>query len=700
MLSMPFRVTSLKSSVPRVFACHFSSDAEKTSAASAATEEEVEEPEAVKPTVKPGNSSVHEFQAETTQLLEIVAKSLYTDREVFVRELISNAADALEKVRHLTSTGTTIEDAEKDLQIFIDLDKDAQTITISDTGIGLTKDELHKCLGTIARSGSKQFVKEATGSSTDAAHSIIGQFGVGFYSAFMVADNVSVFTKSALPGSESLVWTSKGVGKYDINEAENVSRGTSVVIKLREDAKEFADKANVRDIIKKYSNFVNFPIILDGDKVNTLKAIWTLNKNEIAEEEYTEFYRFIANAYDEPMFRLHFSADAPIALNALLFVGTQHLEKFGQGRMEKNHSLYSRKVLITNKADTLMPDFLRFVHMVIDSEDIPLNVSRENMQDSNLMNRISKVLTTRILRFFEEKARREPEKYLEFFNEFGPFLQEGAVSHPEHKNQLAKLLRFESSALEAGEKTSLDEYMARGKVEDGKIYYLSSANRKLALASPYYEVFKKKKKEVLFLYSPLDDLALSNIETYNGKSITSAESEDVKDITDATDDDSKDETEALSKEEEDSVVDYIKSVLGDRVKSVKTTTRLVDSPAVATGHGSSSVQQMMKAIGKQHGVTEAMMQTTKPHLEVNASHPIIVGLNTYRHTNPPVADQLTEQLLDNALVSAGILDDPRQMLGRINDLLSVIVASPTSADAAATEGVELEESSVTIEDKK
>ena len=272
---------------------------------------------------------MHEFQAETSQLLEIVAKSLYTDREVFVRELISNAADALEKVRHLTSTGESIENPEKDLEIFIDLDKDARTITISDTGIGLTKDELHKCLGTIARSGSKQFVKEATGSSTDAAHSIIGQFGVGFYSAFMVAEDVNVFTKSALPGSESFVWTSKGVGQYDVNEADNVSRGTSVVITLREDAKEFADKANVRDIIKKYSNFVNFPIILDGEKVNTLKAIWTLNKNEITDDEYTEFYRFIANAYDDPMFRLHFSADAPISLNALLFVGTQHLEKFG-----------------------------------------------------------------------------------------------------------------------------------------------------------------------------------------------------------------------------------------------------------------------------------------------------------------------------------------------------------------------------------
>merc|ERR1719181_1974953 len=355
----------------------------------------------------------------------------------------------------------------------------------------------------------------------------------------MVADGVKVFTKSALPGSESLVWTSNGVGQYDINDAENVPRGTSVVIKLKDDAKEFADKANVRGIIKKYSNFVNFPIILDGDKVNTLKAIWTLNKNEISDSEYTEFYRFIANAYDDPLFRLHFSADAPISLNALLFVGTQHMEKYGQGRMEKNHSLYSRKVLITNKADTLMPDFLRFVHMVIDSEDIPLNVSRENMQDSNLIQRISKVLTTRILRFFEEKAKREPELYLTFFKEFGSFLQEGAVSHPEYKNQIAKLLRYESTDLPEGEKTSFDEYISRSKVEDGKIYFLMSANRKLALASPYYEVFKKQKKEVLLVYSPLDDLALNTIETFNGKQIVSAESEDVAEVTDAADKDTE-----------------------------------------------------------------------------------------------------------------------------------------------------------------
>jgi len=655
----------------------------------------------VKPTVKPGTNSVHDFQAETSQLLDIVAKSLYTDREVFVRELVSNSADALEKVRHLTATGESIEDPDRDLEIRIDLDKDEQTITISDSGVGLNKDELHTCLGTIARSGSKQFVQEATGTSTDAASSIIGQFGVGFYSSFMVADSVDVFTKSAMPGSESLVWSSQGVGQYDVNEAENVSRGTSVVIKLRDDAKEFADKANVRDIIKKYSNFVNFPIILDGDRVNTLKAIWTLNKNEISDNEYTEFYRFIANAYDDPMFRLHFSADAPIALNALLFVGTQHMEKYGQGRMEKNHSLYSRKVLITNKADTLMPDFLRFVHMVIDSEDIPLNVSRENMQDSNLMKRISKVLTTRILRFFEEKAKREPEQYLTFFKEFGSFLQEGAISHHEHKDQIAKLLRYDSTDLPEGEKTSFDEYISRSKVEDGKIYFLMSANRKLALASPYYEVFKKQKKEVLLVYSPLDDLALNTIETFNGKKLVSAESEDVEEVADAAAEDD-DSVDAMSKEDEKSVIEYMSSVLGDKVKSVKTTTRLVDSPAVATGHGSSSVQQMMKAIGKQNGMMDQMMEGTKPHLEVNAAHPIIVGLNSYRHTRPEVAEQLTEQLLDNALVSAGILDDPRQMLGRINDLLSVIVTSPAAAAAAEPEAAaaaESEESSVTVESK-
>lgn len=351
----------------------------------------------------------HEFQAETRQLLDIVTHSIYTDKDVFIRELISNASDALEKLRHLQSTGVALQDAELEPQITITTDEKAGTLTIADTGVGMSKDELIDNLGTIARSGSKAFLEQlkdgsSDGQSGDALSGIIGKFGVGFYSAFMVADKVEVFSQSALSNRQGFLWRSDGSGSYEIAEANDVTRGSRIVIHLKDSCKEFGTKAKVESIIRRYSNFVSFPIILDGDTVNTVQALWTKSENDVTDEEYTEFYKFIANAFDEPTYRLIFKADAPIELKTLFFIGSSHTEKFGYSRLEPGVSLYSRKVLIERNSPDILPDWMRFVRGVVDSEDLPLSLSREKMQDSRLIHKIRDVLTRRIIRFLEREV--------------------------------------------------------------------------------------------------------------------------------------------------------------------------------------------------------------------------------------------------------------------------------------------------------
>lgn len=431
----------------------------------------------------------HSFQAETKQLLDMVTNSLYTDKEVFVREIISNASDALEKLRYHEANGLTVAAAEPSdsadgadddefdadrLRITITVDKEANTLSISDSGIGMAEEELHSNLGTIARSGSKAFVQgveegsAADSGGADPASNLIGKFGVGFYSAFMVADKVDVFTRSSLADdAEALRWSSDGLGAYTVArvDAAEAPRGSKVVLHLKDDVKEFSEDGVVERIIKKYSNFVNFPIFIgegeEAKKVNTVQALWSLEPHTVSEEQHDEFYKFVANAYDDPMYTLHFRSDAPIEIKSLFYVGQTHQEKYGMGRMEPGVSLYSRKVLIEPNSKALLPDWMRFARGVVDSEDIPLNISRESMQDSRLIQRIRKVLTKRFIKFLEKNAKDDAAQYRTFFDEFGHFIKEGICTDYESKDDLAKLLRFATSALPEGELTSLDECVCR-----------------------------------------------------------------------------------------------------------------------------------------------------------------------------------------------------------------------------------------------
>src|SRR5687767_6086241 len=417
----------------------------------------------------------YEFQAEIKQLLDIVIHSLYTEKEIFVRELVSNASDALEKLRHTQLTEKEIF-GDQPLEINVTTDDKAKTLTIQDYGIGMTRAELIENLGTIAHSGSKAFLK-ALGEGGAKNTNLIGQFGVGFYSAFMVAKSVKVYSHSWRASEPGHVWTSDGSGSYEIEESEGQRRGTKIVIELKDDCAEFSQEWKVKEILERYSAFVSFPINLNGKRINTVQALWLRNKNEIKDEEYTEFYKFQAHAFDEPRLRLHFSADAPLAINALLFVPKENTEKLGFARTEASVSLYCRKVLIDAKPKNLLPEWLRFLKGVVDSEDLPLNISRETMQDKALVDKLNKVITKRFLKFLDEEATQRPESYAKFYSEFGLFLKEGAALDFAHKDQLVKLLRFESSLTEKTKSTSLADYVSRMGADQKEIYYLNGKDR-------------------------------------------------------------------------------------------------------------------------------------------------------------------------------------------------------------------------------
>jgi molecular chaperone HtpG len=605
----------------------------------------------------------HAFQAEIGQLLEIVTHSLYTDKEIFVRELISNAADALEKLKFLQTSGASVVEPELPLTIIVTTDETAKTITIADTGVGMSEAELVENLGTIAHSGSKAFLEQLKASKDD-AH-LIGQFGVGFYSAFMVADQVSVYTRSAKEDGAGLLWTSDGASGYEIEPAEAQSRGTRIVLHLKEE--EFAKEYRIESIIKRYSNFVQFPIELNGKGVNTQQALWTKNKNELTDADYEGFYKYVAHDSEPPQYRLHFSADAPLSIKALLFVPQKNHELVSMSRSEPEVHLYCKKVLIQANPKHLFPEWLRFLRGVVDSEDLPLNISRETMQDSALMRKLNDVLTKKVLRWLDDEAKADADKYAAFFAQHGHALKEGVATDWTHREALSKLLRFESSSTEAGKLTSLPDYVGRMPEGQEEIYFLLAPTRESAEASPYYEVFKEKKWEVLFLTDPRDEFVMDHLGTFDSKKVVAAEKAEVK-LDTATD------TQKLSEDEAGQLAAFMKETLGDRVNEVRASQRLVGSPAVVVDKDTgmtTSMRRVMKAMAQREGGAGAF--DSKPDLEINPGNSMMVKLGKIRETDADLARQVTEQIFDNALVAAGLMEDPRTMLSRMNTLLERVL---------------------------
>ncbi len=605
----------------------------------------------------------HGFQAEVKQLLDIVIHSLYTDKEIFVRELVSNAADALEKLRLKQLKEKNVVDADIPLEINITTDEENNTLTISDAGIGMTRAELQQNLGTIAHSGTKAFLQQLKDKGESNAD-VIGQFGVGFYSAFMAADEVEVHTHSwDSEEGEHLVWTSDGSTGYTIEESSEVQRGCRMVLKLKEDQAEFAKTETIKAILEKYSTFVSFPINLNGEKVNKVEALWLKSKSDISKEEYSEFYKFVAGAWDEPRYTMHFSADAPLAINSLLFVPQENQEQFGMGQMEAGVSLYCRKVMIEAKPKNLLPDWLRFLKGVIDSEDLPLNISRESMQDSALIQKLNKLITKRYLKFLEKQAKDDSEKYEEFFSKFSRFLKEGIATSFEHQEALAKLLRFESTMTEVGKVTSFADYVDRAKDDQNEIYYLVGASREVIENGPYLEAFKARGIEVAIFTDAVDQYVFDTMPEFKGKKLVSADRADIELDDVATDGEALDEV-ALA-----SLTEWMAEALGERVEKVEAGKRLVDSPVAALAPQeapNAQMRAMMKAMGQD-------APEPKVVLEVNPRHEVIKNLSALKESDEELASMVTQQLTDNALLAAGMMDNPQKMVNRMNDLLGKIV---------------------------
>ncbi|HQF40240.1 MAG TPA: molecular chaperone HtpG [Opitutaceae bacterium] len=607
----------------------------------------------------------HVFQAEVKQLLDLVIHSLYTDREIFIRELVSNASDALEKLRHLKLVEKDIFDADLPLEVNITTDDKAGTITFQDHGIGMSRTELVENLGTIAHSGTKAFLNSLKEKGDNTNASLIGQFGVGFYSAFMPAKEVKVYTHSWRPTDEHLVWTSDGTGAYEIETTADQKRGCKIVITLKDDQKQFAQASEVKRILEHYSAFVTFPVNLNGEKINKVEALWLRAKSAIKDEEYTEFYKFQAKAFDEPRFRLHFNADAPLTINSLLFTPKENQERFGFGRMEAGVSLYCKNVLIDAKPEGLLPEWLRFLKGVVDSADLPLNISRESMQDSALVQKLNRVITKRYLKFLEEEAEKNADAYADFYKQFGIFLKEGVTSDFTHREQLAKLLRYESSLTEKGKTTTLAEYVKRMPEAQKEIYFLHALNRAALESGPYLEAFKSRNFEVLFVYEPIDEFVMSHLSTFEGKRLVSADSADL-DLGDAP----AATGEALPEADVNALSSWLKEKLGDaKVGKVEAGKRLVDSPVVALNSDkflSPAMRRIMRAMKQ-----EEAEQPPKMDLEINPRHPLIKSLHKLSTTDADRAALIAEQLYENALLAAGIVEEPRNFVTRLNKILEM-----------------------------
>ena len=602
----------------------------------------------------------HEFQAEVKQVLDIVVNSLYTDKEIFIRELVSNASDATEKLRHTQLTEKNIYEADKELEIHVQFDEENNTLTIQDAGIGMTREELVENLGTIAHSGSKAFLK-ALQESGEKNDNLIGQFGVGFYSVFMVADKVEVFTRTWKENGESLCWISDGSGSYEIKTIEgDEPRGTRILIHLSEDFKEFTKKERLETIINNYSAFIQFPIKLNDETLKTMGALWLKNKNEISDEDYKEFYKFQSKAFDEPQFWLHFNADAPLEINALLFTPSENMEGFGFGRMEPGVNLYCRKILIEADPKNLLPDWLRFLRVVVDSSDLPLNISRESMQDSSLVQKLNKLLTKRYLKQLEEKSNKEPETYTNFWKKFGLFLKEGVTSDFTHRDQLLKLLRYESSYTKEGETTSLSDYLSRALDGQKEIYFLFGANRKALENSPYLEAFNSRNIEVLFLFEPIDEFVMNHGRSFEEKNFVSADSADID--LDAIKKVEQDESEEkLDEATEKSLCEFLKETLPE-IKEISTSSRLTNSPAIIVNSDKMMTAQMKKMLKAMQKMDEMQGAETSIHLEINPKHPLIKNIAVLQSSNPDLAKLLSKQILETSKVSAGLIEDPSQLV--------------------------------------
>ncbi|MHB8930773.1 MAG: molecular chaperone HtpG [Melioribacteraceae bacterium] len=613
----------------------------------------------------------YEFKAEIKKLLDILVHSLYTSREIFLRELISNASDALDKLRFESNRGTEMFDKDLALEIKIEFDEKKKFLTITDTGIGMTHDELITNIGTIAKSGTEEFVRLIAETKADASN-IIGKFGVGFYSVFMVAHEVIIKTKSFRNDEKAVEWKSDGLGEYEIIELdEKLPRGTKVEIYLKDDAVEFAEKWRLESIIKKHSNFISYPIFLEKDKINTVSALWREPKSSITKEQYDEFYKFLSYDSEAPMDVIHKSVDAPIQFNVLLFIPKKSNDFFWQDRENYGLDLYVRRVLIQHKNKELLPEYLSFVKGVVDSEDLPLNISRETLQENVVFTKIASSVSSTIFNYLADKAKSDPASYNDFWKEHGKIFKLGYSDFSNHDKYL-ELIRFNSSfCKDKDELTSLADYASRMKEGQKEIYFITGTNREAIKSDPHMEIFKNKGLEVLYLIDPIDEFVVQSIHKYKDYDFKSAESVDSKKMSDIKNvDEKKNEIEELSKDDEKqffSLLSKMESILSDRVEDVVKSDRLVDSASciVSKDEGlSAAMQKILRMTNKEMG-------QQKKIFEVNPNHKLVRNLiKVFKaDSNDDFIVNVTEQLFESALLQEGSLDDPHTLIQRLNKSL-------------------------------
>lgn len=613
----------------------------------------------------------YEFKAEVKQLLDILVHSLYTSREIFLRELISNSSDALDKLRFESTKGSDILDKDLPLEIRINFNEKKKLITVSDTGIGMTRDELIKNIGTIAKSGSADFIKQLS-EHKDQANNIIGKFGVGFYSVFMVAEKVIIKTKSFKKDEPAVEWISNGLGNYGIADLdENIKRGTSIEIHLKDETKDFADKYRLESIIKKHSNFISFPIYVDKEKVNTISALWREPKSSIKKEQYNEFYKFLTYDNEEPMDVIHISVDAPIQFRSLLFIPKKNFDFLGMNREDYGLDLYVRRVLIQHQNKDLLPEYLSFIKGVVDSEDLPLNISRETLQENIIFTKISQNITNQVLSYLNKKTKDEPEKYAEFWKEHGRIFKLGYTDFT-NAEKYSVLLRFNSSKNKnENELTSFEEYISRLKEDQKEIYYLSGNSRASVESDPHLEIFKKKDIEVFYLYDPVDEFVISAIRKYKDYDLKSVDTADLKKLENLKDtEEKKSEFEDLSKDDEkhfDSLLARMKDILGEKVTEVRESKRLSGSPVLIINAEEGMSAQMMKIMK----MANKDLSNQKKILEVNKDHKLIRNLLKVFISNSKdnFITNSIEELFDSSLLLEGSLNDPHNLVNKLNKTL-------------------------------
>lgn len=602
-----------------------------------------------------------EFKAEMKQLLNILIHSLYKHQEIFLRELVSNASDALNKVRFRRLTDSNIVQPEAELKIIINLDKDSRAFSIEDSGIGMSKEELIGQIGTVASSGTVEFLKNLQKESLDIDANMIGKFGVGFYSVFMVTDEVVIETRSAEPNSKGFRWKSEGEEKFTIEEIDREDRGTKISFKLKEEYKEFSEEYNVKNILQKYSNFIDFPIFVGNEEVNKVTALWHRKKDDIKEEELDEFYKFISNDFQKPLGNIHLSIEGPLNFKAILFIPETAPSMYFYEQHEKSLHLYSSKIFIQDDAKELLPEYLRFVKGVVDTEDLPLNVSREVTQSSPVMSKIRNVLTGKLISLFEDWSANDKGKFEKFYKSFGTILKTGINSDFAHKDRLIDLLRFESSSLPKGETTSLSAYVTRMQAEQKEIYYISGDNRDILDRNPNLEYFRNKNIEVLYLTDPVDLFIIPYLFEYDKKPLKSIEKSDLNFEKD------DERQEKLGDDLTKSLIDIFKETLGDRVEDVIESKRLVDSP-VTLVVGKQGLDPQMEKMMK---IMDKDFTASKRILEINTSHPLIKnlsGLNLLDGKNAVLRKTIL-QLFEGAMLIDGHLKSPTEFVSRMNELL-------------------------------